>query len=141
MVLDANPLTDIRNSDKISGVMVNGRLYRAGDDERDRAGHEQETALLLGVGCEALQSVGAHPFRHATSRIVPGMSGQTLVLGDSHVTILKMGHDQLLNSGERVALPDMTFMSLGVRPRLVERFFESGSEGIEILTPSFRRQF
>ncbi|MEQ1784135.1 MAG: hypothetical protein ABMA14_22490 [Hyphomonadaceae bacterium] len=69
------------------------------------------------------------------------MSGQTLVLGDSHVTVLKMGHDQLLNSGERVALPDMTFMSLGVRPRLVERFFESGSEGIEILTPSFRRQF
>ena len=27
VVLDANPLTDIRNSDKISGVMVNGRLY------------------------------------------------------------------------------------------------------------------
>ena len=27
VVLDANPLDDIRNSDKISGVMVNGRLY------------------------------------------------------------------------------------------------------------------
>ncbi|MEY2757236.1 MAG: hypothetical protein RIR33_1014 [Pseudomonadota bacterium] len=27
VVLDANPLADIRNSDKISGVMVNGRLY------------------------------------------------------------------------------------------------------------------
>ena len=27
VVLDANPLSDIRNSDKISGVMVNGRLY------------------------------------------------------------------------------------------------------------------
>lgn len=27
VVLDANPLTDIRNSDRISGVMVNGRLY------------------------------------------------------------------------------------------------------------------
>jgi imidazolonepropionase-like amidohydrolase/Tol biopolymer transport system component len=27
VVLDANPLTDIRNTDKISGVMVNGRLY------------------------------------------------------------------------------------------------------------------
>jgi hypothetical protein len=26
-VLDANPLADIRNSDKISGVMLNGRLY------------------------------------------------------------------------------------------------------------------
>ena len=27
VVLDANPLADIRNSDRISGVMVNGRLY------------------------------------------------------------------------------------------------------------------
>ena len=27
VVLDADPLADIRNSDKISGVMVNGRLY------------------------------------------------------------------------------------------------------------------
>jgi imidazolonepropionase-like amidohydrolase len=27
IVLDANPLQDIRNSDKISGVMINGRLY------------------------------------------------------------------------------------------------------------------
>lgn len=27
VVLDANPLEDIRNSDRISGVMVNGRLY------------------------------------------------------------------------------------------------------------------
>ena len=27
VVLDANPLADIRNSDKISGVMVNGRMY------------------------------------------------------------------------------------------------------------------
>ena len=27
VVLDANPLENIRNSDKVSGVMVNGRLY------------------------------------------------------------------------------------------------------------------
>ena len=27
VVLDANPLENIRNSDKISGVMVNGRMY------------------------------------------------------------------------------------------------------------------
>jgi len=30
VVLYADPLSDIRNSDKISGVMVNGRLYDAG---------------------------------------------------------------------------------------------------------------
>ena len=29
VVLDANPLSDIRNSDKIASVMVNGRLYDA----------------------------------------------------------------------------------------------------------------
>ena len=28
-MLDANPLSDIRNSDKIASVMVNGRLYDA----------------------------------------------------------------------------------------------------------------
>jgi imidazolonepropionase-like amidohydrolase len=27
LILDANPLEDIRNSDKLSGVMLNGRLY------------------------------------------------------------------------------------------------------------------
>jgi imidazolonepropionase-like amidohydrolase len=27
VVLDANPLENIRNSDKVSGVMLNGRLY------------------------------------------------------------------------------------------------------------------
>jgi len=27
LILDANPLDDIRNSDKLSGVMLNGRLY------------------------------------------------------------------------------------------------------------------
>ena len=27
VILDADPLSDIRNSDKIAGVMVNGRLY------------------------------------------------------------------------------------------------------------------
>ena len=43
VVLDADPLSDIRNSDKIAGVMVNGRLYdpvtmnETGTGERVRA--------------------------------------------------------------------------------------------------------
>jgi imidazolonepropionase-like amidohydrolase/Tol biopolymer transport system component len=31
VIVDANPLDDIRNTDRISHVMINGRLYRAGD--------------------------------------------------------------------------------------------------------------
>jgi len=31
VIIDANPLDDIRNTDRISHIMLNGRLYRAGD--------------------------------------------------------------------------------------------------------------
>ena len=31
VIVDANPLDDIRNTDRIIHVMINGRLYRAGD--------------------------------------------------------------------------------------------------------------
>jgi imidazolonepropionase-like amidohydrolase len=31
VIIDANPLDDIRNTDRISHVMINGRLYRAED--------------------------------------------------------------------------------------------------------------
>ena len=31
VIIDANPLDDIRNTDRISQIMLNGRLYRAGD--------------------------------------------------------------------------------------------------------------
>lgn len=31
VIIDANPLDDIRNTDRISHIMLNGRLYLAGD--------------------------------------------------------------------------------------------------------------
>jgi hypothetical protein len=36
VVLDANPLENIRNSDKIASVMINGRLYEASTNDRHR---------------------------------------------------------------------------------------------------------
>ena len=48
VVLDANPLTDIRNSDKIAGVMVNGRLYDADDDERDASRATRRRRRIIG---------------------------------------------------------------------------------------------
>ncbi len=38
VVLEANPLEDIRNSDRISHVLLNGRLYRAGDLAEEHTG-------------------------------------------------------------------------------------------------------
>ena len=56
VVLDADPTRDIRNTDKIHRVMLGGRLYDRGDDERGRDRHPEAGALL--VGAERHRGVG-----------------------------------------------------------------------------------
>ena len=41
VIMDANPLEDIRNTDKISHVMINGRLYEAGSLKEVHSGDEE----------------------------------------------------------------------------------------------------
>ena len=56
VILNANPLDDIRNSDKIDRVMLNGRLYDRRHHERGRHRQSQADAVLLGV--ERLSVIG-----------------------------------------------------------------------------------
>ena len=49
VILDADPLEDIRNSDKISGVMLNGRLYDPVTMNEVTTGNAVRAPLLLGA--------------------------------------------------------------------------------------------
>ena len=51
VILNANPLEDIRNSDKIDRVMLNGRLYDAVTMNEVVTGSSQAHAVLLGMSC------------------------------------------------------------------------------------------
>jgi adenine deaminase len=50
IVLDENPLTDIRNTEKISYVMINGRLYDAGTMNEVISGNKPKNKFWWQMG-------------------------------------------------------------------------------------------
>ena len=84
VVLEANPLDDIRNTNRIRYVMKNGRLYDAGDAGRDVAARAPARQAGLAGGRAGRCRCG-HSVAHGDAVVV--------LLGESGFVVTKRARD------------------------------------------------